>query len=275
MTAEHARGGDILSRIVAGKRAAARGLPDFKTAMREARRVPPPMDFAAALREAAAGTGGGVGRFPVVAEIKRRSPSAGVLREGDFCPAEIAGRYADCGAACLSVLTDAEHFGGADSHLEEARTASGLPCLRKDFVADARQIPQSRILGADAILLIMAALPDDGEVLEFARAAEDLGMCVLAETHDEADLSRALRIPGALIGVNNRDLRTFDVSLDATFRLAPRAREAGLFVISESGIDSAESVSRLREHGADAFLIGGALMRSPDPGAALRALFES
>ena len=272
MTAEHARGGDILSRIVAGKRAAARGLPDFKTAMREAMRVPPPMDFAAALREAAASEGG---RFPVVAEIKRRSPSAGVLREGDFCPAEIAGRYADCGAACLSVLTDAEHFGGADSHLEEARAAAGLPCLRKDFVADARQIPQSRILGADAILLIMAALPDDGEVLEFARAAGDLGMCVLAETHDEADLSRALRIPGALIGVNNRDLRTFDVSLDATFRLAPRAREAGRFVISESGIDSAESVSRLRAHGADAFLIGGALMRSPDPGAALRALFES
>ena len=271
MTAAEKTGGGILSRIVSGKRAMARSLPDVRSAMREAMALPPPMDFAAALQGAAGEEGGG--RLPVVAEIKRRSPSAGLLRAGDFNPAEIARSYAESGAACLSVLTDAEHFGGADSHLMLAREASGLPCLRKDFIADARQIPQSRILGADAILLIMAALPDDGEVMEFARLAADLGMRVLAETHDEEDLSRALRLPGVLIGVNNRDLRTFNVSLDATFRLAPRAKDAGRFVISESGIDSADAVSQLREHGADAFLIGGALMRSPDPGAALRSLF--
>ena len=258
---------DILSRIIAQKRQAAAALPQTNAAALAA--APPPMDFAAALQNAAQ-----QGRFPVVAEIKRKSPSAGILRSGEFHPDDIARQYAQSGAACLSVLTDADFFGGENAHLPLARNAAKRPALRKDFIADPRQIPESRLLGADAVLLILAALPDDKQLLEFARMAGELKMTVVAEVHDDQDLKRALKIPDALIGINNRNLRNFEVSLETTFRLAPKAKDAGRFVISESGIDSAESVRKLREHGADAFLVGGALMRSPNPGEALRALFE-
>ena len=260
-------GRDVLARIMARKREETAALPPpDASALAQA---PPPRDFAAALRDAE-----GRGGFPVVAEIKRKSPSAGVLRAEGFCPATIARRYAECGAACLSVLTDADFFGGENAHLRQARQAGGVPVLRKDFIADARQIAEARTLGADAILLILAALPDDSQLLEFAALADEWGMAALAEVHDEAEMERALRIPKALIGINNRNLRDFSVSLETTRRLAPRAKDAGRFVVSESGINSPEDVAQLCEWGADAFLVGGALMRSPDPGAALRELFQ-
>ena len=259
---------DILSRIIAQKRQAAAALSQPSPA--DIAAAPPPMDFSAALKNAQQN-----GKFPVVAEIKRKSPSAGILRNDDFQPDNIARQYQKAGAACLSVLTDAQFFGGENRHLNQARSAAKLPALRKDFIADSKQIAESRILGADAILLILAALPDDKQLMQFAQLAGEMHMTVIAEVHDENDLNRALKIPDALIGVNNRNLRNFHVALETTFRLAPKAKDAGRFVISESGIDSAESVQKLREHGADAFLVGSAFMRSPNPGDALRALFES
>lgn len=271
---------DILARIIARKRGEISD--SFRTGRGEvihlgenanpddiAAASPPLTDFAAALRDAARG-----GRFPVVAEIKRKSPSAGVLRAGEYRPDDIARQYAAAGAACLSVLTDAEFFGGDNAHLAQARVAAKLPALRKDFVIDPRQVAESRLLGADAVLLILAALPDDSEVRRLAEAARSFGMAVIAEVHDRDELRRALRIPQALVGVNNRDLRDFHVSLETTARLAPAAKDAGRFVIAESGIESAGAVARLRDAGADAFLVGGALMKSPRPGDALRALFS-
>ena len=270
---------DILAGIIARKR---EEISDFfRTAQGEIVRLgdganpgeiaavaPPSLDFADALRNAAVR-----GRLPVVAEIKRKSPSAGILRQGEYQPENIARQYAQAGAACLSVLTDAQFFGGENAHLAQARNAAKIPALRKDFIVDPRQIPESRLLGADAVLLILAALPDDSQVRRLADAAQNFGMAVVAEVHDRAEMRRALKIPQALVGVNNRNLRDFHVSLETTVRLAPVAKDAGKFVIAESGIDSAESIMRLRDAGADAFLVGGALMKSPDPGDALRALF--
>jgi len=207
----------------------------------------------------------------VIAEIKKASPSKGVLR-ADFDPASIAASYARHGAACLSVLTDAQYFQGAPEYLRAAREASGLPALRKDFVVDLYQVYESRALGADAILLIVAAL-SDGELAAFEAAAHKLGMAVLVEVHNEAELDRALALTTPLIGINNRNLRTFETSLATTIDLLPRI-PVGRIVITESGILAPSDVARMRAAGVHAFLVGEAFMRAPDPGAELARLFE-
>jgi indole-3-glycerol phosphate synthase len=211
----------------------------------------------------------------VIAEVKKASPSKGVIR-ADFDPAAIASSYAAGGAACLSVLTDVDFFQGADAYLQQARAACALPVLRKDFVVDAYQVHEARVLGADCILLIVAAL-DDARLDDLARLAMQSGMDVLVEVHDAAELQRALRIrPEAgrspLLGINNRDLRTFDVSLDTTLALHGAVPD-GRRVVTESGIFTRDDVARMRHAGIDAFLVGEAFMREPDPGAALHRLF--
>ena len=263
---------DVLQRILARKveEVAARRaqLPDAAIAAR-AEQAPPARGFAAALAAKAAS-----GSPAVIAEVKKASPSKGVIR-ADFDPGAIARSYADAGAACLSVLTDVDFFQGSDDALRQARAACALPALRKDFLVDAWQVHESRALGADCILLIVAAL-DDARLHEFAALALALGMDVLAEVHDGAELERALRLPDAggrvLLGVNNRDLRSFEVSLDTTLRLRDQA-PAGRRLVSESGILAPADVARLRAAGIDAFLVGEAFMREPDPGRALRRLF--
>lgn len=262
---------DILQRICATKRdevAAARAaLPDaaMRARAEAARRDDPPRDFAGALRTAA-----DAGRSAVIAEVKKASPSKGVLR-ADFDPAAIAAGYARHGAACLSVLTDRPYFQGDPAYLAQARGAAALPALRKDFLVDAYQIWQARAWGADAILLIAACL-DDVQMADFEALAHELGMAVLVEVHDAAELERALRLRTPLIGVNNRDLRTFEVSLETTLRLLPQLPPQRLLV-AESGILTRDDVRRLRDAGVRAFLVGEALMRAPDPGAALADLF--
>jgi len=231
----------------------------------EARTAPPVRDFVGALRDRIeAGAAG------VVAEIKKASPSRGVLRP-IFDPAGIAGRYEAGGATCLSVLTDRDYFQGAPEHLSAARAACALPVLRKDFIVDEYQVVESRALGADCILLIVAALDDD-RLAALEAAARELGIAVLAEVHDAAELERALRLATPLIGINNRNLRTFDVALETTLSLLPRVPE-GRVVVTESGILARGDVSRMRVAGVHAFLVGEAFMRAADPGAALRALF--
>jgi indole-3-glycerol phosphate synthase len=206
----------------------------------------------------------------VIAEIKRASPSRGVLR-ADFRPADIAASYEAGGAACLSVLTDRDFFQGDDDCLRQARAACTLPVLRKDFVVDIYQVHESRLLGADCILLIVAAL-DDARLREFAALAAQLGLDVLVEVHDAAELERALALDLPLIGINNRDLRTFDTRLETTLDLLP-AIPRDRVVVTESGIHTALDVRRLRTCGVNAFLVGEAFMRAPDPGAELRKLF--
>ncbi len=228
--------------------------------------APPPRGFAAAIRAKIA-----AGGPAVVAEIKRASPSRGVLRE-NFAPAEIAASYARSGATCLSVLTDRPFFEGAPEHLVEARAACALPALRKEFIIDEYQVAESRALGADAILLIVAAL-DDARLSALAACAQDYGLDVLVEVHDGAELERALRLPTPLIGINNRNLRTFGVSLHTTIELLPRI-PADRLVVTESGILAQRDVAQMRRHGVNTFLVGEAFMRAPDPGAALRALFD-
>jgi indole-3-glycerol phosphate synthase len=210
------------------------------------------------------------GEAAVVAEAKRASPSKGVIR-ADFDPAAIAGSYEAGGAACLSVLTDVDFFQGADAYLVAARGACSLPVLRKDFVVDEYQLHEARALGADAVLLIAAAL-DDAQLAGFAALATDLGLDALAEVHDGAELERVLRLPLPLVGINNRDLRTFGVSLDTTLALKDRV-PADRVLVTESGILSPDDVQRMRAAGVHAFLVGEAFMRAPDPGAALRELF--
>jgi indole-3-glycerol phosphate synthase len=204
--------------------------------------------------------------------VKRASPSKGVLRER-FDPAEIARSYEKHGAACLSVLTDREFFQGAPEHLGLARAACRLPVLRKDFVIDPWQLAESRALGADCILLIVACL-EDGPMRELEARAHELGMAVLVEVHDGAELERALALKTPLIGVNNRNLRTFETRLETTLELLPSIPQ-GRLVITESGILSAADVSRMRSHGVEAFLVGEAFMRASDPGAALAGLFQT
>jgi indole-3-glycerol phosphate synthase len=211
----------------------------------------------------------------VIAEVKKASPSKGVIR-ADFDPAAIARSYEAGGAACLSVLTDVDFFQGADAYLQQARAACALPVLRKDFVVDAYQVHEARLLGADCVLLIVAALDDD-PLDELARLAMRLGMDVLVEVHDLGELHRALRIgPESgrlpLLGINNRNLRTFDVSLDTTLALRESVPH-GHRLVTESGIFTREDVARMRGAGVDAFLVGEAFMREPDPGAALHRLF--
>ena len=211
-----------------------------------------------------------VGQPAVIAEIKKASPSKGVIR-ADFRPAEIAADYAAHGAACLSVLTDRQFFQGAPAYLQAARAACGLPVLRKDFLVDPYQIVEARAMGADAILLIAAAL-DLATMQAFEATADELGLGVLVEVHDGDELERALQLKTPLIGINNRNLRTFDVSLQTTLDLLPRV-PAGRVVVAESGVLTGEDVAVLRDHQVHAFLVGEAFMRSPQPGEALARLF--
>ena len=259
--------GDILERIAAYKlrevaaAEAERPLAAIEAAARAALPVRP---FAAAL-EARIAAGG----FALIAEIKKASPSKGLIR-ADFDPAGLAAAYAAGGATCLSVLTDAPSFGGAPEHLAAARAASGLPALRKDFMLDPYQIAEARALGADCILIIMAAV-DDAAAGALAAAARNWGMDAIAEVHDEAELERALRLDCRLIGINNRDLKTFATTLATTERLAPKVPQERI-VIAESGIAGHADLLRLAKAGVRAFLVGESLMRQPDVAAATRAL---
>lgn len=210
------------------------------------------------------------GRPAVIAEIKRASPSKGVLR-ADFRPAEIALSYQRGGATCLSVLTDLDFFQGSDLYLQQARAACDLPVIRKDFTIDPYQVHEARTIGADCILLIAACL-DDGALSDLSGLAQDLGMDVLVEVHDAAELARALAVPGRMIGINNRDLRSFEVSLQTTLRLMESVPPDRLLV-TESGILGPEDVTLMRAQGVNAFLVGEAFMRAPDPGAELERLF--
>ena len=222
-------------------------------------------DFVGALRQKIS-----AGKPAVIAEVKKASPSKGVLR-ADFIPADIAQSYAEFGAACLSVLTDQQFFQGSIEYLKQARASCGLPVLRKDFMVDAYQIYESRLVGADCILLI-AAILDDQQMKDMEALAVSLDMAVLVEVHDAAELERALKLKTPLIGINNRNLKTFEVSLDTTFELMGRV-PADRVLVTESGIVSPADVKRLRDAKINAFLVGEAFMRAEEPGEALAELF--
>jgi indole-3-glycerol phosphate synthase len=259
---------DILKKILEVKAqevAAAKSRLPLAEITDQARHVPPTRDFAGALKSR-------VDRHEtaVIAEIKKSSPSKGVIRP-DFQPADIAASYTAHGAACLSVLADVSFFQGALSHLQLARAASSLPLLCKDFIIDPYQIFEARVYGADAILLIVAALSDQA-MEDLAALAKELGMAVLVESHDEAELERALRLDTPLIGINNRNLRDFTVSLDNTLNLLEKI-QGDRVVITESGILAPEDVNKMRDAGVYAFLIGEAFMRADNPGEALAEMF--
>ncbi len=222
-------------------------------------------DFEAAMRQRIQ-----AGGSAVIAEIKKASPSKGVIRD-DFEPADIAQTYAEHGAACLSVLTDQQFFQGKTDYLKQARASCHLPVLRKDFMVDPYQIYESRAMGADAILLIAACL-DDAQLRDFEAIARALFMAVLVEVHDAAELDRALMLKTPLVGINNRNLRSFAVSLDTTLDLLPRV-PADRLLITESGIQTRADVQRMRSAGVHGFLVGEAFMRAPDPGVAMAQLF--
>jgi indole-3-glycerol phosphate synthase len=260
--------GDILQRILATKRdevAAARTRLPLPGLQARAREAPAVRDFAGALRARLA-----AGQAAVIAEVKKASPSKGMLRAA-FDPPAIAASYAQHGAACLSVLTDTSYFQGAPEHLQQARAACALPVLRKDFIVDAYQIAEARAWGADAILLIVAAL-DLPRLREFEAAAHALGMAVLVEVHDATELDLALQLATPLIGINNRNLRTFETRLATTLDLLPRIGPERI-VVTESGILAPADVAQMRAAGVHAFLVGEAFMRPPDPGAELARLF--
>ena len=206
----------------------------------------------------------------VIAEVKKASPSKGVIR-ADFQPAQIAASYQSGGASCLSVLTDVDFFQGADTYLQEARAACDLPVLRKDFTVDPYQVIEARAIGADAVLLIVAALEDD-QMQELAHTAGELGLDILVEVHDRAELDRALELGTSLIGINNRDLHTFETRLETTLELLPYV-PADHVVVTESGIHTAEDVALMRNHQVYGFLVGEAFMRAPEPGEKLREMF--
>ena len=259
---------DILNKIVAVKREEVRtlrGVRDLVSVRRDAESLGAPRDFVGALRAKHA-----AGRAAVIAEVKKASPSKGVLRD-DFVPARIAQSYEEHGAAALSVLTDAPFFQGSADHLDQARAACGLPVLRKDFVIDPYQVYQSRAMGADCLLLIVACL-DAALMADLEAQAHGLGLSVLVEVHDAAELERALRLSTPLVGVNNRNLRSFEVTLQTTLDLMPEIPGDRLLV-TESGILSRADVLRMRQAEVHTFLVGEAFMRRPDPGAALAELF--
>jgi indole-3-glycerol phosphate synthase len=261
-------GFDILNKILAVKReevAAALAVKSLAEIQAEAAAQSPPRDFVAAIRNKIA-----AGQAAVIAEIKKASPSKGIIR-ADFRPADIAVSYEQHGAACLSVLTDRQFFQGAPAYLQEARAACALPVLRKDFLVDPYQLYEARAMGADAILLIAAAL-DLATMREFEALAGSLGMAVLVEVHNAEELECAVQLKTPLIGINNRNLRSFEVSLQITLDLLCRIPE-GRIVLAESGILAASDVELMRKHGVNAFLVGEAFMRAEIPGQALSALF--
>ena len=259
---------DILNRILTRKAeevAAAKRARPLARVREDARAAPPVRDFAGALRTKIAS-----GQAAVIAEIKKASPSRGLLR-ANFDPAAIAASYAAHGAACISVLTDRDFFQGEPEHLAAARNACALPALRKDFMLDIYQVFEARALGADCILLIAAAL-ELARMEELENAARELGMAVLVEVHDAAELAAALALRTPLIGINNRSLRSFETRLTATLDLLPRI-PPGRVVITESGIRTREDVVSMRSKGVHAFLVGEAFMRAADPGVELERIF--
>jgi indole-3-glycerol phosphate synthase len=259
---------DVLQRILAvkaGEVARATAAKPLAALRDEARRAAPARDFVGSLRSTIS-----AGKPAVIAEIKKASPSRGVLRE-HFEPAAIAASYERHGAACLSVLTDAQFFQGEISHLKQARAACKLPVLRKDFTIDPYQVYEARAAGADCILLIVAAL-GAARMRELEAAAQELGMAVLVEAHDAAELEQALALKTPLVGINNRNLRTFETRLETTLDLMPRI-PAGRMVVTESGVLSPRDVRMLRDGKVDCFLVGEAFMRATDPGAELARLF--
>ena len=259
---------DILEKIVAVKHqevAAAQRRKSLAAVRADAESRVLTRDFVGAMRSKIA-----AGHPAVIAEIKKASPSKGVLRE-EFIPANIAQSYAEYGAACLSVLTDVDFFQGSVDFLKQARASCQLPVLRKDFMVDAYQIYESRAMGADAVLLIAACL-DDAQMKDFEAIARNLDMAVLVEVHDQAELERALKLKTPLIGVNNRNLKTFEVSLDTTLTLRSHV-PADRILVTESGIQTREDVLRMGASGVNAFLVGEAFMRASDPGVALAELF--
>ena len=259
---------DILEQILATKRvevaAAKRAMP-LDAVMEAARNAPPVRDFVGALRARVA-----AGRPAVIAEIKKASPSKGVIR-ADFKPAEIAASYERGGAACLSVLTDREYFQGTPEYLAAARNACSLPVLRKDFMIDPYQVYEARAMGADCILLIVAAL-SLAQMQELEDLAQKLGMAVLVESHDGQELEAALQLKTPLMGINNRNLRTFVTRLDTTIELLPRIGPERI-VVTESGILAPENVALMRQHHVHAFLVGEAFMKAGNPGEELARLF--
>jgi indole-3-glycerol phosphate synthase len=264
---------DILNKIVAVKEqevAAAKKRVPLETVRFDAESRVLTRDFEGALRKKIA-----AGQAAVIAEVKKASPSKGVLRE-DFIPADIAQSYAEgdgkVSAACLSVLTDKQFFQGGVDYLKQARASCDLPVLRKDFMIDPYQIYEARAIGADAILLIAACL-DDAQMRDFEAIAHGLDMAVLVEVHDEAEMARALKLKTPLIGVNNRNLRSFEVSIDTTLSLLAQVPPERLLV-TESGIATRDEVARLRAAGVHAFLVGEAFMRAEEPGQALADLFR-
>ena len=261
---------DVLKKILQRKaeEIAERSIEQSLEALRDRlAAVPPPRGFTAALRGKLA-----AGKPAVIAEIKKASPSRGVLRE-HFDPAAIAASYERHGAACLSVLTDADFFQGSEQYLQLARAACDLPVLRKDFIIDPYQVYEARAIGADCILLIVAAL-DDANMRDLAQLAAALQMDVLVEVHDAAELRRALALDTPLIGINNRNLRTFETRLETTSDLLEQI-PVGRIVVTESGIHNRDDVALMRSKGVQAFLVGEAFMRAADPGEALASIFSA
>lgn len=262
---------DILAAIIESKREvvaarkAALPLAALKARLADSPAAPP-AGFYRAIRRAVE-----QGRPAIIAEIKKASPSKGVIR-ADFDPARLAETYAQAGAACLSVLTDERYFQGADEHLRQAKTAARLPVLRKDFIIDPYQIYEARALGADCVLLIVAAV-EDGRLRELAATAAELGMDALVEVHNREELERGMMLRAPLIGINNRDLRTFETSLQTTLGLLPDVFPDRT-VVTESGIRNREDIALMRSHDVHAFLIGETLMGAEDPGEKLRELLD-
>ncbi|MGY3039904.1 indole-3-glycerol phosphate synthase [Rhodanobacter sp. TND4EL1] len=261
---------DILNRILTRKAeevAERRALVSEDALVERIASLPPTRGFGAAIEAKIA-----AGLPAVIAEVKKASPSKGLIR-GDFDPAAIAASYEAAGAACLSVLTDNDFFQGCEAFLQQARAACSLPVLRKDFIIDPYQVYEARAIGADCILLIVSALDDD-VLLQLSLLAAELDMDVLCEVHDEEELERALALPVPLIGVNNRNLRSFETSLETSLALQ-ELMEYDRVLVAESGIHTPDDVARLREGGIQAFLVGEAFMRAEDPGSELRRLFAT